>query len=224
MRITRHRLSSLYFHFYYYNNNIASSSSSSFLYKHQRRYLSSSDEKVRLNKLLSQRNVCSRREADDYIERGWVFVNGEKAEMGLKISLDAKVELHENAKKKLNRNLNIIMNKPYSFLSQSSNPLPRQRFAKDLLTWKNHDRKCVSHRELKQEPRGLRKLSVAGRLVRTKRASATYLRLLIYSLFLSLSYTHTHTQTHSLSSLVGCPKFGTLDFYTKWCISETYHR
>ena len=30
-------------------------------------------EKVRISKLMSQQGLCSRREADSYIERGWVL-------------------------------------------------------------------------------------------------------------------------------------------------------
>jgi hypothetical protein len=37
---------------------------------------------VRLNKRMAELGMCSRREADDWIERGWVRVNGKPAEMG----------------------------------------------------------------------------------------------------------------------------------------------
>ena len=43
-------------------------------------------EKVRVSKLMSQQGLCSRREADGYIERGWVFVNGERVtELGTRV-------------------------------------------------------------------------------------------------------------------------------------------
>ncbi|HEX5636727.1 MAG TPA: S4 domain-containing protein, partial [Gammaproteobacteria bacterium] len=35
-------------------------------------------EKIRLSKLMSEQGICSRREADRYIELGWVFVDGEQ--------------------------------------------------------------------------------------------------------------------------------------------------
>ena len=47
-----------------------------------------SDNKVRINKFLSQAGFCSRREADQYITDGRVTINGIVAEMGTKISLD----------------------------------------------------------------------------------------------------------------------------------------
>ncbi|MDG2368853.1 MAG: S4 domain-containing protein, partial [Flavobacteriaceae bacterium] len=46
------------------------------------------DNKVRINKFLSQAGFCSRREADQYILDGRVTINGIVAEMGTKISLD----------------------------------------------------------------------------------------------------------------------------------------
>ena len=33
-------------------------------------------EKIRVSKLMSEQGLCSRREADSYIERGWVLVDG----------------------------------------------------------------------------------------------------------------------------------------------------
>ena len=39
-------------------------------------------EKVRISKLMAERGMCSRREADSYIERGWVKVDGVVATLG----------------------------------------------------------------------------------------------------------------------------------------------
>ena len=44
---------------------------------------------LRVSKLMADRGMCSRREADSYIERGWVKVNGEVATLGLKVAPDA---------------------------------------------------------------------------------------------------------------------------------------
>lgn len=43
------------------------------------------DNKTRLNKILSESGICSRREADRIIESGEVTVNGEKANLGMKV-------------------------------------------------------------------------------------------------------------------------------------------
>ena len=42
-------------------------------------------EEIRLNKFLSEAGVCSRREADRLIEAGKVTIDGETAQMGMKI-------------------------------------------------------------------------------------------------------------------------------------------
>lgn len=49
---------------------------------------------IRLNKFISDSGVCSRREADRYIERGHVFVNGKRAEIGMSVTKKDKVMLN----------------------------------------------------------------------------------------------------------------------------------
>ncbi|MBM4152801.1 MAG: pseudouridylate synthase, partial [Kiritimatiellaceae bacterium] len=51
-------------------------------------------ELERLSKIMAQRGLCSRREADRYIEMGLVFVDGARiSELGTKINPNAKIEL-----------------------------------------------------------------------------------------------------------------------------------
>ena len=150
-----------------YRSYFSSSSSSSS--NRVKRFLSSKIDdvsKVRINKALANKNVCSRREADNYIKKGWVFVNGVKAEMGMKVNQDDKIELHVSARKNINEKLNILLHKPYSFISQSTerNSSRRRRFAKDLLSFRNQDRKCPLYRKIKHQPYKMRKLACAGRL------------------------------------------------------------
>ena len=62
------------------------------------------DEKIRINKYLSEAGICSRREADRMIEEGRITVNGKKAESGQKVSLEDEVyadniPVHKNEKK-----------------------------------------------------------------------------------------------------------------------------
>jgi 23S rRNA pseudouridine2604 synthase len=40
------------------------------------------DSSTRLNKYISESGICSRREADRYIEQGNVFINGKRATIG----------------------------------------------------------------------------------------------------------------------------------------------
>jgi 23S rRNA pseudouridine2604 synthase len=53
-------------------------------------------EKIRLNKFISDSGVCSRREADKYIEQGHIFVNGKRASIGDQVSKYDKVMLNGN--------------------------------------------------------------------------------------------------------------------------------
>ena len=53
-------------------------------------------EKIRLNKFISDSGICSRREADKFIEQGHVFVNGKRAEVGTQVSKHDKVTLNGN--------------------------------------------------------------------------------------------------------------------------------
>lgn len=49
---------------------------------------------IRLNKFISDSGICSRREADRYIEQGHVFVNGKRAGIGLSVDRTDKVLLN----------------------------------------------------------------------------------------------------------------------------------
>tara|TARA_B110000263_G_C15279244_1_gene497496 strand:- start:446 stop:1177 length:732 start_codon:yes stop_codon:yes gene_type:complete len=55
--------------------------------------MNKSDLPIRINKYLSEIGFCSRREADKLIKEGRVFVNGKLIEMGLKITLNDRIEV-----------------------------------------------------------------------------------------------------------------------------------
>lgn len=48
---------------------------------------------MRINKYLAHHNYCTRREADAYIERGKVLINGKKAELGQQVQVTDTVEV-----------------------------------------------------------------------------------------------------------------------------------
>ena len=54
-------------------------------------------EGERLNKYLARTGVCSRREADDWISRGWVHINGKPVVMGQKVLPGDRVEVKRAA-------------------------------------------------------------------------------------------------------------------------------
>ncbi len=73
-------------------------------------------DKVRLSKVMSEKGICSRREADYFISRGWVFVDGLKvAELGTKIDPSQKIELSKEARR--NPPVTILLNKPVGYVS-----------------------------------------------------------------------------------------------------------
>jgi 23S rRNA pseudouridine2604 synthase len=54
-------------------------------------------ESMRLNKRMADLGLCSRREADDWIEQGWVKVNGQVAAVGAKVVPQDRVEVDKKA-------------------------------------------------------------------------------------------------------------------------------
>ena len=60
-------------------------------YAREKLYNGKMDEKIRINKYLSEAGFCSRREADSLIQNGRVTVEGHKAEPGERITADTVV-------------------------------------------------------------------------------------------------------------------------------------
>ncbi|NBY05435.1 MAG: hypothetical protein EBQ82_08635, partial [Betaproteobacteria bacterium] len=52
-----------------------------------------SDNLARLNKRMAELGLCSRREADDWIAKGWVKVNGVTAVLGKPVSPLDRIEV-----------------------------------------------------------------------------------------------------------------------------------
>lgn len=78
------------------------------------------NELIRLNKYLSEKGVCSRRQADALVEAGRVLVDGKKAVMGMKVSGQEKIEVdHKSIQKKENRVL-IAFHKPAGIVCTTS--------------------------------------------------------------------------------------------------------
>ncbi|HAX19472.1 MAG TPA: pseudouridine synthase [Hydrogenophaga sp.] len=72
---------------------------------------------VRLNKRMADLGLCSRREADEWIARGWVLVNGEPAVMGMPVAPDAKVEVLPQARHQQAGQVTILLHKPMGYVS-----------------------------------------------------------------------------------------------------------
>ena len=79
------------------------------------------DNSVRLSKLMAQRGLCSRREADQLIAKSWVKVDAQVVcQLGTKVSPKAEITLTSEAQKFLNQQVTIVLNKPVGYLSSPS--------------------------------------------------------------------------------------------------------
>ncbi len=78
------------------------------------------EEKIRLNKFLSEAGICSRRKADEYIEAGKVTVDGKVATMGMKVSKNQKVEVEGVKAKKEEEFILLAFNKPKGIVCTAS--------------------------------------------------------------------------------------------------------
>ncbi len=75
-------------------------------------------EKIRLSKRMSELGLCSRREADGYIEKGLVEVDGKTvSELGYKVYPDQKVVLRAAAQTAQQQRVTILINKPIGYVS-----------------------------------------------------------------------------------------------------------
>jgi 23S rRNA pseudouridine2604 synthase len=72
---------------------------------------------IRLNKRMAELGMCSRREADDWIERGWVRVNGKPALMGQPVSPSDRIEVAQQAEHQQRQQVTILINKPVGYVS-----------------------------------------------------------------------------------------------------------
>ncbi|RZI96905.1 MAG: hypothetical protein EOP78_02900, partial [Variovorax sp.] len=80
-------------------------------------FFMTSAEPVRLNKRMAELGLCSRREADAWIEQGWVKVNGKPAEMGVKVTPEDRVEVDKKAQGHQATQVTILLHKPMGFVS-----------------------------------------------------------------------------------------------------------
>lgn len=76
---------------------------------------------LRINRYLALKNYCSRREADELIKKGAVFVNGQKAKLGDKVNGDDIVTLEAKNKKPIKEYVYFAYNKPKGELTNEDN-------------------------------------------------------------------------------------------------------
>ncbi|MDP2431046.1 MAG: pseudouridine synthase [Pseudomonadota bacterium] len=78
---------------------------------------------IRLSKLMSERGICSRREADAYIAKGQVFVDGKRiSELGTRVAAGCEIKLTSEASQQQQARVTILLNKPIGFVSGQPEP------------------------------------------------------------------------------------------------------
>ena len=95
-----------------------------------------SEELVRLSKRISELGIASRREADAWIEKGWVKGNGEIATLGMKVTHSDRIQISSKAKNEQKKLVTILLNKPVGYVSGQAED--GYEPAKVLITAQNH--------------------------------------------------------------------------------------
>jgi len=115
---------------------------------------------VRLNKRLADMGLCSRREADDWIAKGWVQVNGQVATMGLQVSPSDRVTVNRQAEGQQASRVTILLNKPLGIVSGQAEDghAPAVSLIQPTRRWRDDNARFFFH------PSQLRGLAPAGRL------------------------------------------------------------
>ena len=76
------------------------------------------DENPRLSKRMSELGLCSRREADEWIENGWVKVDGAVMNtLGTRVPPEAQIEIDPAARRHQSEQVTILLNKPIGYVS-----------------------------------------------------------------------------------------------------------
>ncbi len=84
------------------------------------------NQPIRLNKFLANAGVCSRREADEFIQAGVVMVNGQVVtELGTKVLRTDEVKFHD-APVTLEKKVYVLLNKPKDYVTTSDDPQQRK--------------------------------------------------------------------------------------------------
>ncbi|KRB91483.1 pseudouridine synthase [Noviherbaspirillum sp. Root189] len=118
-------------------------------------------EPVRLSKRMSELGLCSRREADEWIARGWVRVDGKIiSELGSKVLPNQRITVERQASAEQARRVTVLINKPMGFVSGQAEDgyKPAVTLVNAESRWKEDKAPIQFH------PSQLRSLVPAGRL------------------------------------------------------------
>ncbi|EIJ47361.1 RNA pseudouridylate synthase [Herbaspirillum sp. GW103] len=118
-------------------------------------------EPVRLSKRMSELGLCSRREADEWIEKGWVRVDGQVVSvLGSKVLPHQKVTVERQASAEQAQRVTILINKPMGYVSGQA----EDGYKPAVVLVNEQSRWAEDQTEMRFHPRQLKSLVPAGRL------------------------------------------------------------
>jgi 23S rRNA pseudouridine2604 synthase len=119
------------------------------------------NENPRLSKLMGERGLCSRREAERWITSGWVKVDGQVIDtLGVRVSPDAQIEIDPAAREHQSEQVTILLNKPVGYVSGQA----EDGYEPAIVLIRPENRWSADPSPRKFQPDHLRGLAPAGRL------------------------------------------------------------
>jgi len=110
---------------------------------------------------MSELGLCSRREADEWIENGWVTVDGKLVDtLGVRVSPHARIEIDRAAAQHQSEQVTILLNKPIGYVSGQA----EHGYEPAMVLIKPENRWADDPSPTKFRPGHLRGLAPAGRL------------------------------------------------------------
>ncbi|MBN1623327.1 MAG: 23S rRNA pseudouridine(2604) synthase RluF [Clostridia bacterium] len=118
------------------------------------------DESIRLNKAIAQTGFCSRREADKFIEKGEVLVNGQKAVMGQQVSPNDSISVKGKQLGSRKPPVYIAFNKPVGVTCTTDS-----RIKNNIIDYINYGERIFNIGRLDKDSEGLILLTNDGAIV-----------------------------------------------------------
>nr|WP_319564906.1 pseudouridine synthase [uncultured Rhodoferax sp.] len=178
---------------------------------------------LRLNKRMAELGLASRREADEWIAKGWVKVDGRVAEMGMQVKPDVRIEIDKQATGAQAKQVTVLINKPLGLVSGQAEDghepaitlvQPQNRWAEDNARFFFHPsqlKSLVPAGRLDIDSTGLLVLTQDGRVARQLIGEDAvmekeYLVRVMYTGVLNAAAATSAAATYAAAPGVGRPK------------------